>query len=125
MLRQGPVPAFVHGVVEYIVGAALIALPLVLRFESDAAMAVSIVTGVFTLLLGATSALPTGLVKYVPVQAHAVIDFAVGAFLIAAPFLFGFTDETTPTAIFIVVGVLGLLMTVATRFLGPREAGAA
>lgn len=125
MLRQGPVPAFVHGVVEYVIGAALIALPLVLAFESDAAMAVSIVTGVFTLLLGATSAMPTGLVKYVPVQAHAVIDFAVGAFLIAAPFLFGFTDETTPTAIFVVVGVFGLLLTIATRFLGPREATAA
>jgi hypothetical protein len=36
--------------------------------------------------------------------------------LIALPFLAGFSDETAPTALFIVVGVLHLLVTIGTRF---------
>jgi len=40
----------------------------------------------------------------------------LAAVLIASPFLFGFSDESTPTAIFIAAGVLHLLLTIATRF---------
>ncbi len=125
MLRQGLIPAVVHGAVEYAVGIAFIAAPFLLGFDSAAPTAVAIVVGVVLLTLAASSETPTGLAKIVPVGIHALADFAVAGLLIAAPFLFGFTDETTPTAIFIVVGVFGLLLTVATRFLEPREASAA
>ena len=54
------------------------------------------------------------------IQLHVVLDYVLGAFLIACPFLFGFSDESTPTAFFIAVGVIHLLVTVGTRFL-PRE----
>jgi len=36
--------------------------------------------------------------------------------LIAAPFLFGFSDESSPTAFFIIIGVSHLLITIGTRF---------
>ncbi len=36
--------------------------------------------------------------------------------LIALPFLAGFSGETAPTVVFIVVGVLHLLITIGTRF---------
>ena len=48
--------------------------------------------------------------------------------LIAAPFLFGFSDDGTATAFFIVLGVVHLLLTIATRFVSeerprrPRQA---
>ena len=116
MFKQGPVPAFVHGLVEYLAGALLIAAPFLFSFENDTATAVSIVGGVLVLVVTASSALPTGLIKSIPVQAHAVIDFAVAAVLIAAPFLFGFSDDGTATAFFIVLGVVHLLLTIATRF---------
>ena len=32
MFKQGPVPAFVHGVIEYIAAALFIAAPFVLSF---------------------------------------------------------------------------------------------
>ena len=116
MLRDGPIPAFVHGIVEYGMAALLIAAPFLLAFDSGAATAVAVVAGVALVLVGATSDLPTGLVKQIPVAAHAVIDFAFGAFLVAAPFIFGFADEGAPTAFFIVAGVFELLLTVGTRF---------
>jgi hypothetical protein len=124
MFKQGPVPAFVHGVIEYLAGALFIAAPFLFSFDDDTATAVSIVAGVVILVVTASTALPTGLIKSIPVQAHAVIDFLLAAVLIAAPFLFGFSDDGTATAFFIVLGVFHLLLTIATRFVAderPRE----
>ena len=129
MFKQGPVSAFVHGVIEYLAGALFIAAPFLFGFDDGTATAVSIVAGVLILVVTASTALPTGLIKSIPVQAHAVIDFALAAVLIAAPFLFGFSDDGTATAFFIVLGVLHLLLTIATRFVSeerpprPRRAG--
>ena len=128
MFKQGPVPAFVHGVIEYLAGVLFIAAPFLFGFADDTATAVSIVAGVLILVLTASTALPTGLIKSIPVQAHAVIDFALAGVLIAAPFLFGFSDDGTATAFFIVLGVVHLLLTIATRFVSeerpprPRQA---
>jgi hypothetical protein len=124
MFKQGPVPAFAHGVIEYLAAALFIAAPFLFSFDDDTAMAVSIVVGVLLLALTASTALPTGLIKSIPVQAHAVIDFLLAAALIAAPFLFGFSDDGTATAFFIVLGVVHLLLTIATRFVAderPRQ----
>jgi VIT1/CCC1 family predicted Fe2+/Mn2+ transporter len=121
MFKQGPVPAFVHGLIEYLAAALLIAAPFLLTFDDDNATAVSIVVGVLILALTASTALPTGLIKSVPVQAHAMLDFAMAAVLIAAPFLFGFSDDDTATAFFIVLGVLHLLLTIATRFVSEER----
>ena len=129
MFKQGPVPAFVHGVIEYLAGALFIAAPFLFAFDDDTATAVSIVAGVVILVVTASTALPTGLIKSIPVHAHAILDFALAAVLIAAPFLFGFSDDGTATAFFIVLGVVHLLLTIATRFVTearprrPRQAG--
>ncbi len=129
MFRQGPIPAFVHGVVEYLAAALLIAAPFLFTFEDDTATAVSIVVGVLVLAVTASTALPTGLIKSIPVQAHVVIDYLLAGLLIAAPFLFGFSDDETATAFFIVLGVAHLLITIATRFVReerpPRRSRAA
>ena len=128
MFKQGPVPAFVHGVIEYLAAVLFIAAPFLFSFDDDTATAVSIVAGVLVLVVTASTALPTGLIKSIPVQAHAVIDFLLAAVLIAAPFLFGFSDDGTATAFFIVLGVVHLLLTIATRFVSeerprrPRQA---
>ena len=124
MFKQGPVPAFVHGVIEYLAAALFIAAPFLFSFDDDTATAVSIVVGVLILIVTASTALPTGLIKSIPVQAHAVIDFVLAAVLIAAPFLFGFSDDGTATAFFIVLGVVHLLMTIATRFVSESAAAA-
>ena len=81
----------------------------------------SIVVGVLVLIVTASTALPTGIIKSIPVQAHAVIDFLLAVALIAAPFLFGFSDDGTATAFFIVLGVVHLLLTIATRFVSEER----
>jgi hypothetical protein len=117
VLRQGPVPAFVHGVVEYIAALLFIAAPFLFSFDDGTATAFSIVIGVVVLIVAATTAWSTGLISSIPVAAHVVLDYVVAALLIAAPFLFGFSsDDDTATAFFIVLGVVHLLLTIATRF---------
>jgi hypothetical protein len=122
MFRQGPIPAAVHGILDYIAGALFIAAPFILSFHADAAVAASIVGGVLVLALTASTAWPPGLIKSVPVTAHAVLDLGLAAVAIACPFLFGFSGERAPTAFFIVAGVVLLLLTIATRFERPERA---
>jgi hypothetical protein len=122
MFKQGPVPAFVHGVIEYLAAALFIAAPFLFSFDDDTATAVSIVAGVVLLIVTASTALPTGLIKSIPVHAHAILDYGMAAVLIAAPFLFGFSDDGTATAFFIVLGVVHLLLTIATRFVSEERA---
>ena len=124
MMRQGPIPLFVHGVLEYAIGVLLIVAPFLFGFDSDAATAVAIVSGVATFIVGGSTDSPTGLAKVIPVSVHMVLDFVIAVIWIASPFLFGFTDDSRATAFFIVLGIAALLITIATRFLPRAEARA-
>jgi len=119
MFRQGPISQLIHGGIEYAAGVLFIAAPFIFAFDDGAATAVSIVVGVLVIFIAATTNGPTSLVNSLPVSVHIVLDYALAALLIAAPFLFGFSDETNPTVFFIVLGVAHLLITVATRFTRP------
>ena len=120
MLREGPIPRFVHGLVEYAAAVLFFVAPFVLDFDSGAATAASIVAGVLVLVLAAASEGPTSLVNQVPLAAHVVLDYFLAVALIAIPFVAGFSDEGSPTAFFIAIGVLHLLVSIGTRF-RPRE----
>ena len=121
MFKQGPIPAFAHGIIEYLAAALFFAAPFLFDFDDDTATAVSIVIGVLVLIVTASTALPNGLIKSIPVQAHDIIDFLLAAVLIDAPLLFGFSDDGTAAAFFIVLGVVHLLVTIATRFVSEER----
>ncbi len=113
MFKQGPIPAFVHGIVEYAAAILFIAAPFLFNFKEDAATATSVIVGVLMLIIAASTEWKTGLIQSIPVIAHVMLDYVVSIFLIAAPFVLGFKDDA---AFFIVTGVALLLMTIATRF---------
>jgi hypothetical protein len=121
MISQGPIPRFVHGVIEYVAAAILFAAPFVLSFDSSAAVAVSIITGVVVLVIAAATDGPTSLVNQIPLPAHVALDYVLAVVLIAMPFIAGFSDETNPTVFFIALGVLHLLVTIGTRFRRSEE----
>lgn len=122
MLRQGPIPHFLHGMIEYAAGVLFIAAPFLFGFDSGAAVAVSIVVGVVVLIVAATTEGSSSLINSIPVSVHVLLDYALVAALVAAPFLFGFSGESAPTAFFIVLGVAHLLITIGTRFGAPKVA---
>ena len=121
MLRQGPIPYFVHGLIEYAAGALFIAAPFLLGFDSGAAVALSIGAGVLVLVVAASTDGPTSLIDQIPLAAHVTLDYVFSVLLIALPFIGSFSDETGPTAFFIAVGVLHLLVSIGTRYRKPAE----
>ena len=116
MLRQGPISRLAHGVIEDLAGVLLIAAPFLLGFEDGAATAVSIVAGVIALIVAASTEGASSMIDSIPISVHVLLDYVLAGALLAAPFLFGFSDETAPTAFFIVLGVAHLLITIGTRF---------
>ena len=125
MLRQGPISHFLHGAIEYVAAILLITAPFLFSFESNAATALAVVAGVIVLILAASSDSPTSLINSVPIATHVVLDYVLAGVLIASPFLFGFSDETTPTAFFLLLGIVHLLVTIGTRFKPASESVAA
>ena len=96
MLRQGPIPRFVHGFVEYAAAVLFFLAPFLLDFQAGAATAASIVAGVIVLFLAASTEGPTSLINYVPLAAHVVLDYALaGAIAIQSSWLLR-RDERQP-----------------------------
>jgi hypothetical protein len=121
VFRQGPIPAALHGLIEYAAGILLVAAPFLFSFDEGSATAVAIVAGVVVLIVAASTAMPTGLIKSIPVQAHVMLDYLLAIVLIASPFIFGFDNDGTATAFFIILGVAHLLITIATRFVKDQR----
>jgi len=120
VIHNGPIPYFVHGVIDYLAGALLIVAPFLFGFTGrGAATAVSIVLGVLVLIFAASTDGPTSLVNSIPVPVHILFDIGAGVLAIASPFLFGFSGDGTATPFFIAFGVVELLVVIATRF--PKE----
>jgi hypothetical protein len=117
MLRQGPISLTMHAAAEPLLAALFIAAPFLFGFSDQGApTAVSIVVGIAVLVVAMSTCWRLSLIKVIPVAAHMVVDLVVAAFVIASPFLFGFSDQTGPTAFFLVVGVLHLLAVLGTRW---------
>ena len=120
MLTKGPISPGVHGILDYVLGATLIAAPFVLGFDSDTATTISVVAGIAELGVAMSTAWSRGIIKLIPPAVHGVIDYVFVLALIVAPFVFGFDDDDTATAFFVIVGVGGLALVAATRFV-PDE----
>jgi hypothetical protein len=115
-LRRNSVPLFVHGLLEYGVGALSIVAPFVFSFDSDVAKVISILLGAAIIVLGFMTEAPTGVARSLPIASHVVLDYVLSLFLIVSPFIFSFTEDARATAYFLVLGIGFLLLTVATRY---------
>jgi hypothetical protein len=117
MLRQGPISLTVHSLMDPVIAVLLIAAPFLFGFSDDGApTAVAIVIGLGVLVVAMSTRWRLSLVKAIPISVHLTIDLIVGALLIAAPFLFGFSDAGGPTAFFLIVGIGELLAALGTRW---------
>ena len=89
------IPTKFHAPLDYIVGAALIAAPWILRFsEHTAATVVPVVLGIGLIAYSLFTNYELGIWKVVPMAVHNLIDIAAGTLLAASPWIFGFADET-------------------------------
>ena len=104
-----------HGYMDYAMGILLIVIPFLWTFPNETASAIFIWLGVGTILYSLLTNYELGLFKVIPMKVHLFIDVFGGLFLLASPWLFGFSDE-----IFLPFVILGAVEILA-GFMTKRE----
>ncbi|MEO0999426.1 MAG: hypothetical protein AAFW69_02295 [Pseudomonadota bacterium] len=81
-----------HAYIDYPVALSLIALPFLLGLGASSPLAVwlSVATGVAAFVLTVLTDHKTGVVRVLPYRFHLIVDGAVGAVFLVAPFVLGF-----------------------------------
>ena len=95
----------VHGYVDYLVVALFLLAPTLFGFSGVPATLAYVLAAVhagMTLL----TAFPLGVAKIIPFPLHGTIEAVVSAFLLASPWLFGFSYDARPRSFYIASAVL-------------------
>lgn len=114
-----PISRQMHGVADYAYAPLMFAAPQIMGFEDEQkAQTVCRVVGVG--VLGATmlTRAEWGVYKVLPFKAHLALDVAVSLFSLAAPWIFGFTNNTNARNTFIAMGAVGGVVTALSQ---PEE----
>jgi len=87
------IPTFVHGLMDYPMSILLMALPWLGGFANGGAPQwIPVIAGVAMLGLSAMTDYELSLMRAIPMTTHLIIDAAMGLFLVASPWLFGFSE---------------------------------
>jgi len=86
-------PTKVHGLIDYLWGALAFATPWALGFASGAEGFLLMFFGIGAWLYSFATDYEWGVIPVLTVPLHLAVDGLGGAFLMAAPWLFGFSDR--------------------------------
>lgn len=119
------IPTKVHGVLDYLVGAALIVAPWLFGFAGmgGPAVVIPIVLGVGLIVYSLFTSYEWGPFKLIPMPVHLVFDVVASLFLALSPLLFGFISAA-PNA-WIPHVVVGITVIIVVIFSEPQPSRAA
>jgi hypothetical protein len=121
-MQRGPIPLNGHAALEPLIAIVIIAAPWIFGFSAvDDAKVVCIAVGVIMLIAGSLTDWRLSLARVIPLRVHMTTDLMLGAALILAPFVLGFSDDGGATRFTVIAGVLEIMTALATRW-DPREA---
>ena len=100
-----PLNPKVHGVLDYLAAGFLLLAPSLFEFTGTTAAGLCYILGSLHLILSLTTAYPMGVFRYIPFPVHGKIELATAIFIVAAPFLFGFSGDDTVRNLFIGSGI--------------------
>jgi hypothetical protein len=109
---------YIHGMLDYVVGVALIMAPNIFGFSELGGPAVLLprVLGTAAILVSLLTNYEWGVFRVIPMRVHLVVDFLSGALLAASPWLFGFSHEPSNAwAPHVVVGLMEILVVVMSQ----------
>ena len=87
------IPTRVHGMMDYMIGALLIAAPWLFGFDRGGAETwVPVALGASVILYSLMTDYELGAVRVLPMGTHLMLDLMSGILLAASPWLFGFAD---------------------------------
>jgi len=108
------IPTRVHGYLDYLVGALLIAAPWLLDFAAGGAETwVPVALGAITILYSLFTDYELGISHQLSMRTHLMLDLLGGLFLAASPWIFGFADYVYLPHL--VVGILEILVSLMTK----------
>ena len=109
-------PAWLHAVADYAVGAVLVLAALITGGTSGA-VGTGVVVGLTVLVVSMFTRYPLGVVKVLPFTIHSAGDYLAAALLLAAPFTLNFNDSDSGlTALYIVAGLAVLAVSLITNY---------
>ena len=113
-------PTSVHGVLDYIVGIALIAAPFLFGFAYVGGIAVylPITLGIGLILYSLVTKYELGVpgIKFIPMPYHLIFDFVAAVLLAVSPFLFGFSSKPLNVWLpHLVVGIAVILVVLVSQ----------
>lgn len=112
------IPTKVHGVLDYLVGIALIAAPWLFGFASvgGAAVVIPIVLGIGLIVYSLFTKYEWGPFGFIPMPVHLVFDIVASLFLALSPWIFGFAGEALNVWLpHVVVGVVVIIVVIFSK----------
>jgi hypothetical protein len=103
----------VHGVLDYASAALFLLAPTLFGFDGlPATLARAL--GVAYALFSLATAYPLGVVRAIPFPVHVAFDFVLGVFLLAAPWLLGFSDNDAARNFYLAMGGVSVVVPLLT-----------
>ena len=112
------IPTKIHGILDYVVGIALILAPWIFGFSMVGGAAVYIpqILGVGLILYSVFTKYELGIFKLIPMPVHLTFDFIASAFLALSPWLFGFSDQAWNAWVpHVLVGVVVIIVVLVSE----------
>jgi hypothetical protein len=106
-------PTRLHGIIDYLWGAALLPTPWLFGFaDGGAAQWLAVVFGIGAILYSVVTDYEVGLVRIIPMPLHLALDGLGGLVLALSPWLFGFAHQVfLPHLLFGLFSVAASLVT--------------
>ena len=109
-------PAWLHAIADYAVGAGLIVIAIAVGGNGKA-VATGVVVGATVLAVSMLTKYPLGVAKVLPFTVHSAGDYLAAALLLVAPFALNFhSTDTGLTAVYIVAGIAVLGVSLVTNY---------
>jgi hypothetical protein len=112
------IPTKIHGILDYVVGIALILAPYIFQFSSvgGAAVWVPQVIGIVLILYSLITKYEWSIVKLIPMPYHLTIDMLASIFLALSPFLFGFNNQSGNVWLpHVIVGIVVIIVVLLSQ----------
>jgi hypothetical protein len=114
-----PITTRTHGIIDYVYGGTLIALPFLMRWDRRASR-LAVGAGLATIGVSMMTNYELGLVRLLPMRAHLAMDAAETSMLMGAPRRLGSMDGGAGRVL-AMLGALGAAVGAMTQTQSPYE----
>lgn len=103
------IPSFIHGILDYLTGIFLIAMPSIFGFDNEhTAATICDVAGGAVIIYSTFTNYELGISKNINLRIHLLLDLISGILLAVSPFVFELPDQARMP--FIITGVFEILV---------------